>query len=110
LCRWIQAEVGITNRLLDLGAHAFFPRRHADRARIEQRHVGNLADGHHGAVIVDMDGVQQAGVGTARANLGQSILERIKGLLHFLVCMLLDFNNTHTRISGFLGTKDAVNQ
>ena len=99
LRRRVQSKVRIPNRLFDLGTHAFFPRRNADSARIEQRHVRHLADGHHRAVIVHMHGVEQTGIGATCADFGQAVLERIQGLLHFLRCLLLDLNNAHGRIS-----------
>ena len=57
------------------GAHALFPGLHADRARIEQRHVGHLADRHHRAVVVDVHLVEDARVGAAGADLLQFVLE-----------------------------------
>src|SRR5688572_8403542 len=89
----VEAEVALANGLLDLGAHALFPRLHADRARVEQRHVGDLADRHRRAVVVDMHLVEDAGVRTPGANLLQLVLQRLDRLRHLRLSGFLDFGD-----------------
>src|SRR6185312_12386638 len=91
----IEAEVGLADRALDLGAHALLPRLHADRARIEQGHVGDLADRHHRAVVVDVHLIEDARVGTAGADLLQLGLEGFDRASHLLLGGRLDLGYRH---------------
>jgi hypothetical protein len=52
-----------------------------------------------------MHRVEQTWVGAAGADFSQADFERVQRLLHFLLCMLLDFNNAHGQLSGLLGSK-----
>ena len=105
LGRWVQAQVTFANGLLDLRAHALFPGLHSDRARVQQGHVGHLADRHAGAVIVHMHLIQQARVGAAGADLVQLVLEGFDGLAHLAFSGFLDIGNAHDR-----GNSSNVNQ
>jgi hypothetical protein len=85
----------LADRLLDLRAHALFPGLHADRARVEQAQVGDLAERHHRAVIVDVHLVEDARVGAPGADLVHLVLERLDGLAHLGLGVLPDLGNRH---------------
>ena len=95
----IQAQVALADGLLDLGAHALFPGLHADGARIQQRHVGHLAQRHHRTVIFHMHGVQQGWIGTTGADFLQVVLEGHDGLVHLAFHVFLDIGS-HVVSSG----------
>ena len=86
----IEPEVRIANRLFHHRDHFLLERLHTDRSRIGQRHVRDLVDRHHRAVIVDVDMVEQTGMRAAGAHLGQVVLQRLHRFLHFLLSGFLD--------------------
>src|SRR5438132_6554566 len=98
LRRRVEPEVGLADGLLDLRAHALFPGLHADRARVEQRHVGHLADGHHRAVVLHMHLVEDARVGAPGAHLVQLALQCLDRASHLGLGSLPDVRNAHGRI------------
>src|SRR5438105_9226152 len=95
LRRRVQAEIRFADRLLDLGAHALFPRLDADRAGVEQGDVGDLTDRQRRAVVVDMHLIEDAGVGAPGAQLPELVLQRFDAAPHLCFGALLDVRNAH---------------
>src|ERR1043166_1617419 len=95
LRRGIEPEVGVADRLLDRPGHLLLERRHADGARVDQRHLGDLVDRHLRAVVVDRDVVEDAGVRAPGAHLGEIRLERLDALVHLLVGCFFQVDNDH---------------
>jgi hypothetical protein len=87
------AAVAVADGLFDLGAHALFPGLHGQRAVVEDRHVGDLADRHVRAVVVHVHGVEQSGARTAGADLDQVGFEGGNGLVHLALHGLCDFGD-----------------
>ena len=82
-------EIGIAYRFLDRRRHFFLPRRHADGARIDQRHVGDLRQRRRRAVVVDHHVIENAGVGAAGAHFAEVVLERSSDFFIFCSAVFL---------------------
>lgn len=83
-----EAEVGVEDGLVD-GAHdGLLPGLDDDGACVGGVDVGHLADFGHGAVVVDFDAVEHAGVGLAGADLGQLFLQEAQRALHAVFCLV----------------------
>src|SRR5690606_22929868 len=91
----VEPEIRFANGLLDDLGHGLFVGLHADGARIDQVHVGDLAHGHLGTVVFDLDVVQDARVRTPRADLGQVDLQRLQRLGHTGFGGFTDFCDAH---------------
>src|SRR5471032_1768696 len=102
LVRVVQAQIRITDRLFHHRNHLLFPHLHADRTGVDQRHVRDLRNGHARAVVIHLDMVQQARVGTARTDLCEIVLERIDRLLHLLIDALPNVSHTHLSLRTFI--------
>src|SRR6202790_3445398 len=98
----VQAEIRFTDRLFHHRHHLLFPRLHADRTGVDQRHVRYLRDGYARAVVVHLDMVQQSRMGATRADLGEIVLERFDRLLHLLIDALLNVSHTHLSLRTFI--------
>src|SRR5690242_5279120 len=84
------ADVRGHQRLLDHCHQALLERRDDDRARIAQRHRGDLVQRHVRAVVGHLDVVHQRGAGAAGAQAGQVVLEGIDALAHAGLGIVLD--------------------
>src|SRR5690606_38817324 len=85
-----QAEVGVDDRLLHRGDHRLLPRGDGERARIGDRYAGHLRQRHVRTVVVDLDVVDQRGVGAPGTDLYQGVAQRFDALLHAVLCVSLD--------------------
>ena len=89
----IETEIGIPNRLFNFAHHVLFPRLDTDGTSINQRDVGHLINRHHGAVVIDLNVIKQAGMGAAGTDFQEVILQRLQRFLHLAFGGFLEFGN-----------------
>jgi hypothetical protein len=92
---WVKAEVGFTDSLLDHCNHFLFKRLHADGARVDQGHIGNLAQVGRATVVFHHDVVENPGVGAAGTYFRQVGAQSLKRLLHSQIGILFNVSNAH---------------
>ena len=86
--RRVEAEVGITDRLFDDLDHALFPGLDGERVRVAHADLRDLVDRGRAAVVVDLDVVEKARRGAARADLREVLAERFNGAAHLVFGLL----------------------
>src|SRR5690606_30288049 len=69
------------------------------------RHIRDLAQRRRGTVIIHLDVIKNAGMGTASTHLGEIGLQSLDGLLHFLFCGLFDVSDGHAELSSSATSK-----
>src|SRR5690554_3482598 len=91
----VQTKVGITNRLFDRTNHVLFIRLHAQGACVDHVDVSYLTHRYRRAVILDLHMIENAGMGTARADLGQTGLKCVQAFCHTAFGGLPDLGCAH---------------
>src|SRR5262249_29178268 len=78
--RRVETEVTLPDRLLDGLERALVPRLDRDHARLGHVDVRHLRERRRGAVVIDLQAVQEARVRAPGAELRELALERFVGL------------------------------
>src|SRR5664280_1085850 len=79
------AQVGVTQRLLDLGHRRLVERRDQDRAGLGSLEGRQLLKGGPRAVVLDRELVEHRGVRSARPDRREVLLGNLDGLLHLFL-------------------------
>ncbi len=79
------ADVAVDDGFLNHGEHVLLPGLDGDGALVRCRDVGDVADGHLRAIIVDADGVENLHIGLAGADVCQRVIEEGDGFFHALL-------------------------
>ena len=79
------AQVAFHDGVLDGAQDALVPRLDDQHVRVGRLHAGHLVDGRGNAVVVHLDAVEHHGVGAARANGAEGVVQAVHGALHLLL-------------------------
>src|SRR5215216_2236277 len=78
----VDAQVGVADGLLDRGGGVAVVRRDDQQAGLGGGDAGQLLERGRGAVVVDLEAVDQGGVGAAGADAAELLLGHLDGLAH----------------------------